>query len=85
MTALLFLLALLLPLPAMAQIEVQFTEGSPADVFTMTNTGCELGKTNVVLDLSGSAGGLFFDTEPGGDGVDVFQPFETTSGKVASV
>jgi hypothetical protein len=39
----------------------------------------------VVLDMTGSAGGLIFDTEGGGAGVEVFQPFETVSGDVASV
>lgn len=78
-------LALILPLPAMAQIEARFIESAPKDTFTFVNTGCALGAAELVLDMKESAGGLIFDTESGGAGVEVFQPFEATAGAVASV
>ena len=85
MTRLTLILALCVPLPVAAQIDARFTEGAPKDTFTFVNSGCALGAATVVLDMTGSAGGLIFDTEGGGAGVEVFQPFETVSGDVASV
>ncbi|SFR55799.1 hypothetical protein [Litoreibacter janthinus] len=85
MTRLLLILALCAPLPAIAQIAARFVESAPKDTFSFTNSGCALGQTTLVLDMSGSAGGLIFDTEDGGAGVEVFQPFEAVSGDVASV
>ena len=78
-------LALCLPLPALAQIDARFIESAPKDTFTFVNTGCALGAAELVLDMKESAGGLIFDTEGGGAGVEVFQPFEAVSGAVASV
>lgn len=85
MTRLALVLALCAPLPAAAQIEARFVEGAPKDTFTLINAGCALGATTVELEMSDSAGGLIFDTNEGGAGVDVFQPFETVSGNVVSV
>lgn len=76
---------LCLSTPALAQIEAKFIESAPKDTFTFTNKGCALGASELVLDMGESAGGLIFDTEGGGAGVEVFQPYEALSGAVASV
>lgn len=75
----------LLPLSAVAQIEARFIEGAPKDTFTFVNKGCALGAVELTLDMASSAGGLIFDTESGGAGVEVFQPFEAVSGAPAMV
>ena len=91
MTRLTLTLARTLPLmlalatPATAQIEARFIESAPKDTFSFVNSGCALGETELVLDMKDSAGGLIFDTEGGGAGVEVFQPFEAVAGAVASV
>ena len=85
MSRLALVFALCAPLSAMAQIDARFVEGAPKDTFTFVNSGCALEAATVVLDMTGSAGGLIFDTEGGGAGVEVFQPFESVSGDVASV
>lgn len=73
---------LLLPLPALAQVEVTFREGAPKDRFTIINTsGCGLGAMDVTVDLSGSAAGLIFDVTAQGAGVQVFQPFDVVAGE----
>ncbi|MEM9434422.1 MAG: aggregation factor core [Pseudomonadota bacterium] len=64
-----------------AGLSIKFTESAPKDRFTVTNTGtCALGPTELVIDLSQSSGGLYFDTTASGAGVEVFQPFEITEG-----
>ncbi len=74
--------ALAMSTPALADLQVQFDEGAPKDRFTISNVGdCALGATLVSIDLSGSPYGLIFDTTGSGAGVQVFQPFELTSGK----
>ncbi|PTX56675.1 hypothetical protein C8N43_1337 [Litoreibacter ponti] len=75
----------LCPAAAHAQIEARFIESAPKDTFSFVNTGCALGAVVVELDMQESAGGLIFDTEGGGAGVEVFQPFEAVSGKIAEV
>lgn len=71
----------LLTLPASANIEVIFSEGAPKDRFTITNTSdCNSGPLDVTVDLAGSSAGLVFDVTAQGAGVEVFQPFELTSG-----
>ena len=66
---------------ASGDIRVQFDEGAPKDRFTITRVGdCALGKSVVVLDLSGSSHGLIFDVTGSGQGVEVFQPFELVAG-----
>lgn len=67
--------------PALADVEVIFSEGAPKDRFTITNTGaCDLGPMDVTIDLAGSSAGLVFDVTGQGAGVEVFQPFELVSG-----
>lgn len=78
-------LLFVLPTAAAAQIDARFIESAPKDTFSFVNTGCALGPAELVLDMKESAGGLIFDTESGGAGVEVFQPFETVAGAVASV
>lgn len=71
----------LLTLPASANIEVVFSEGAPKDRFTITNaSACISGPVDVTVDLAGSSAGLVFDVTAQGAGVEVFQPFELTSG-----
>jgi len=74
--------AVFLASPAYADLQVRFDEGAPKDRFTITNTGgCALGATAVTIDLEGSPYGLIFDVTDQGAGVQVFQPFEVSSGK----
>lgn len=76
-------LALLLTSVAQANIEVRFSEGAPKDRFTISNQGkCSLKNLTVDLDLSKSQGKLIFDVTGAGAGVEVFQPFEVTEGKL---
>ena len=71
----------LIAMPAAADIRVDFIEGAPKDRFEIANTAtCALGAVEVVIDLSGSAGALVFDTEEAGQGVEVFQPFALVDG-----
>ena len=57
-------------------LDVQFLEGAPVDRFVLTN-GSERGivQADVQFDLRPSAGKLIFDTQSGGTGVEVYQPF----------
>lgn len=74
---------LLLTAAVNADIRVKFDEGAPKDRFTISNvSNCTIDKGNVVIDLSKSSAGLIFDTTASGAGVEVFQPFEVTSGNV---
>lgn len=67
--------------PALADVQVRFDEGAPKDRFTVTNIGgCALGPTAVTIDLEGSPYGLIFDVTDRGAGVEVFQPFEVSTG-----
>jgi hypothetical protein len=66
-----------------ANITVNFLEAAPKDRFVITNTGqCSLLALRVDIDLTDTAGGLIFDTTAAGAGVDVFQPFEVSSGEI---
>lgn len=66
-----------------ANVAVKFIEGAPKDRFVVTNTGqCLLQGLRVDIDLTNSTGGLIFDTTATGAGVEVFQPFEVTSGDI---
>lgn len=70
--------------PSLADMAVSFNEGAPKDRFTFSNTGdCTIETAAVTLDLSGSQSGLIFDVTSQGQGVEVFQPFELTSGENA--
>ena len=68
--------------PALAGgLTVRFIEGAPTDRFEIINaTGCETGALELRIDLTGSAGGLIFDTTATGAGVSVFQPFRVAEG-----
>ena len=75
------LFALLLAGPAAADLEVTFRDGAPKDRFSITNSGtCDLSAMSVLIDLSSSPAGLIFDVTPQGQGVEVYQPLEVTSG-----
>lgn len=76
-------LALLFAATAQANIEVRFSEGAPKDRFTISNQSkCSIKNMTVDLDLSKSRGKLIFDITAAGAGVEVFQPFEVTEGKL---
>ena len=67
-------------------LEAWFVESAPRDRFEFINrsrNGWSVAR--VELDLANSAGQLVFDTEDGGVGVEVFQPYraETSSARVA--
>ena len=61
-------------------LDVRFLEGAPVDRFVLTN-GSERGiiQAEVQFDLRPSAGKLIFDTQSGGSGVEVYQPFQSTA------
>lgn len=66
---------------AQADLVVTFRDGAPKDLFTLTNTGsCVTDPFDVTLDLSPAPAGLIFDITASGQGVEVYQPFELTSG-----
>jgi hypothetical protein len=68
--------------PANAQLVVSFFESAPKDSFVIVNSGpCELADLELAIDLEGSAGGLIFDTEVDGAGINVAQPFELVQGQ----
>lgn len=68
---------------AYADIAVRFIESAPKDKFILHNTSeCNLQDVALKIDLSGSEGGLIFDTTAAGKGVEVFQPFEVTKGQI---
>ena len=70
-----------LALPAQADIAVRFIEGAPKDRFQIINLSpCDTGPIDMVIDLSSSPAGLYFDTTATGAGVEVFQPFEIVEG-----
>ena len=67
-----------------AGIAVRFVESAPKDRFEIANTThCKLQALQVEIDLTGTAGGLIFDTTGSGAGVGVFQPFEVREGPIA--
>lgn len=62
-------------------VQVRFVESAPADTFLFTNTGdCDLGRSEVWLDLRPSIAGLVFDVSDGGAGLDRFHRLEITEG-----
>ena len=68
---------------AQADLNVRFIEGAPKDRFEISSVSdCLNGPLTVSINLDGSAGGLIFDTTSKGAGVEVFQPFELTTGTV---
>ena len=67
--------------PALADIRVEFIEGAPKDRFELTNfSDCDIGAGIFKIDFTSSNAGLIFDVSGSGAGVEVFQPFELTSG-----
>lgn len=60
----------------MQSLTVKFVESAPKDRFEIIHTATGVFVTGLRIDLQGSAGRLVFDTAAGGDGVEVFQPFE---------
>ncbi|WP_293449658.1 hypothetical protein [Planktotalea sp.] len=75
-------IACLLASTSQADVLVRFIEGAPKDRFVIsadTNACAGVAKT-VTIDLVTSSGGLIFDVTGQGSGVEVFQPFELTSG-----
>jgi len=58
---------------------VEFDEGAPTDEFTIVNASASTSITSLRFDLGLAAGDLVFDTESGGSGVEVYQPFEEVS------
>lgn len=72
---------LLMAQTASADVNARFIEGAPKDRFEISSVSeCLKGPLTVTIDLTGSAGGLIFDTTGQGAGVEVFQPFELVSG-----
>ena len=66
-----------------ANIEVDFFESAPKDLFVINNVGdCALDNLTLTIDLTKSAGRLIFDTTSTGAGVEVFQPFEVREGTI---
>ena len=73
----------LFPLLGTANVDIKFQESAPKDRFTITNTSdCTLQNLLVTFDLTKTAGQLIFDTTADGEGVEVFQPFESRSNKM---
>ncbi len=64
----------------MRALTVKFVEGAPRDRFEIIHTATGVFLTDIRIDLASSSGGLIFDTEPGGAGVEVFQPFTAGEG-----
>lgn len=80
----LILITALAATPALANLEIRFIEGAPKDTFEFTNNGnCDLGPSEITVDMSETAAGLYFDTTANGAGVEVFQPFELVAGETA--
>lgn len=61
-------------------LTVKFVESAPRDRFEIIHTATGVFVSDLRIDLRGSSGGLIFDTEAGGAGVEVFQPFAAGDG-----
>jgi hypothetical protein len=69
-----------------ANLQVQFAESAPKDRFSFSNLGvCSLKDVVLTIDLAQTRGKLIFDTTATGAGVEVYQPFETSSSTVKLV
>lgn len=72
-------------LPALAAdcttgLSVNFIESAPRDRFELVNTShAAMSVLSVQINLTSSNGKLIFDTEDGGTGVEVFQPYREDS------
>lgn len=71
------------PSAALAELSVRFIEGAPKDRFEITHAGCPLSNARIELDLAPAPAGLIFDVTASGAGVEVFQPVEVVSGRMA--
>ena len=59
-------------------MSVRFVKGAPVDRFVITNESkVAIAQAEVLFDLRPSVGKLIFDTQSGGSGVEVFQPFQS--------
>jgi len=66
-----------------ANIQVSFADGAPKDKFVIQNISeCNIQNIAMTIDLLESTGRLIFDTTATGKGVEVFQPFEVTTGQI---
>lgn len=64
-------------------IRVRFVEGAPSDRFEIVNQSTGAWVVGALtIDLGTSAGRLFFDTEEGGAGFQVYSPFAGDAGGV---
>lgn len=64
---------------------VTFREGAPTDRFIISNDNASSWTlVSMAIVLRGSIGRLIFDTEEGGDGSSVFQPFRSGGGTVTA-
>ena len=62
-------------------VEISFTETAPKDIFDIRNKSDDgWNLVSLAFDLSPSRGGLIFDTDVGGPGENVAQPFELAGG-----
>ena len=69
--------------PCDIDIRVQFIEGAPSDRFEIVNQSRGSWVVGALtIDLGTSEGRLFFDTEEGGAGVQVYSPFAGDAGPV---
>lgn len=83
-TAFCLCLSLLCAPAVQADITMHFVEGAPKDRFVLTNTGtCPIKEATITLDVGAAPAGLLFDTDPGGAGLEVSQPFEVIEGRNA--
>ena len=74
--------ALMLPLPAAANIEFQYYDRNPSDGFSITNMdGCPLQDVEIIFDLKSSIGGVVFDTQPGPPGLNRSQDVSILEGE----
>ena len=84
----LFFSLCLMLMPALAhadacgpRLTVTFSEGAPADRFTLSNTSDPgWSVTEVEIDLGPSRGRVIFDVTERGAGLSVYQPFEEATG-----
>lgn len=67
-------------------VEISFTESAPKDIFDIRNKSDESWTlVSLAFDLTSSHGGLIFDTDVGGPGENVAQPFERAGGNAQLV
>ncbi len=63
-------------------LESRFIESAPRDSFVFSNQSRKAWNiVTIQIDMSQSVGKLIFDTVDGGDGVEVFQPFQVSESR----